>query len=409
MHLNLPTQISQLDVYSTNLPVGLLTHESHYCYQPYEVNRPVSLTMYRQTLEPYNHGTLHPIFSQNLPEGTNRRYISERLARYAKVNDMYFLALQGDNGIGMLSYQCGHEFPHAEQISIKDILEYKGKKPLFPQLLEKYYLRNMIAGIQPKVLLTTDVTKRTIEQKEIIVKAADEQFPLLTINEYVCMESARYCKLDVPNTFLSNNFETFIIERFDNINGVAFGYEDFTTLMKKGQEPDAKYKSSYESLLKATHLFTRDLKEVEKMYQYIVFNCLIGNGDAHLKNFAVQYAPDMIKVFVSPIYDVTHTQIYANKYQVIDDKMALKLAKSKTFPDKARLMALGIIASLSKERSAEIVESLAQGIMEYLAISNEVKEFEGLRESIENSVRTGVGSTYNPKGFIYDRRVKFPT
>ena len=33
----------------------------------------------------YNHGTAHPIFSQNLPEGFVRRYISEKLARYGKV------------------------------------------------------------------------------------------------------------------------------------------------------------------------------------------------------------------------------------------------------------------------------------------------------------------------------------
>lgn len=405
---NLPNQISQLEVIAGDLPAGLLTQEAHYTYQPYDMGMSISLTMQRQTLEPFNYGILHPIFAQNLPEGTNRRYISERLARYARVNDMYFLALQGDNGIGMLSYRCEHEFPNAEQISINDILEYKGVKPLFPQLLEKYYLRNMVAGVQPKVLLTTDATERTIEQKDIIVKAADEQFPLLTINEYVCMEAARYCGLDVPNTFLSNNYETFIIERFDKVDGVSFGYEDFTTLMKKGQEPDAKYKSSYESLIKATHLFTRDLKEVEKMYQFIVFNCLIGNGDAHLKNFALQYSPDMKRVFVSPLYDVTHTQIYATKFGVIDNMMALKLCKSKTFPDKERLIGLGKMAGLSNDRSSDIIEFLAQRIREFMAISNEVKEFDGLRDSIEKSVSVGVGSKYNPKGFVYDRRVKFP-
>jgi serine/threonine-protein kinase HipA len=40
---------------------------------------------------------------------------------------------------------------------------------------------------------------------------------------------------------------------------------------------------SYEALLNATYLYTGSSIEVEKMYKYIVFNCLIGNGDAHLK------------------------------------------------------------------------------------------------------------------------------
>ena len=222
------------------------------------------------------------------------------------------------------------------------------------------------------------------------------------------MEAARYCGLDVPKTYLSRNNETFIIERFDKVNDVLFGYEDFTTLMKKGQEPDAKYKSSYESLIRATFLYTNNRKEVEKVFSYIVFNCLIGNGDAHLKNFAIQYPPNMEQPFLSPIYDVTHTQIYAKKYGVIDTFMALKLGGSKSFPDNTRLMALGTFAQLSKDHTYEIIHSTAQGILEYLDISNEVKEFEGLRKSIEESVYACTSTAYNPKGFTYDRYMKFP-
>jgi serine/threonine-protein kinase HipA len=371
--------------------------------------------MQRTTLAPFNHGVLHPVFAQNLPEGSNRRYITERLSRYASIDDMYFLALQGDNGIGMLSYRCEFDFPTVEQISLSDILHYKGDTPLFPQLLEKFYLRNMVAGFQPKVLLSANETfslsnelERTVVQKDVIVKASENDFPLLTINEFVCMEAARYCGLDVPKTFLSDNFETFVIERFDMVDGIAFGYEDFTTLMKKGPDPSAKYSSSCESLLKATMLYTNNIKQVEKIYTYIVFNCLIGNGDAHLKNYALQYAPDMRNVFVSPLYDVTHTQIYATKFGVIDDMMALKISKSKTFPDNERLLSLGAFAELSKERASSVIESIGQGIKEYLAISSEVTQFEGLRASIEASVNVGLGSNYNPKGYVYDRRLKFP-
>ena len=70
--------------------------------------------------------------------------------------------------------------------------------------------------------------------------------------------------------------------------------------------------------------------------KYIVFNCLIGNGDANLKNFALQYSSDMKNIFVSPPFDITHTLIYKS----IDHKMALKLAGSKAFPDLTHLMKL---------------------------------------------------------------------
>ena len=151
------------------------------------------------------------------------------------------------------------------------------------------------------------------------------------------MEAARYCGFKPPKTYLSHNLETFVIERFDTAqDGTKLGYEDFTTLLKKPNDPDAKYTGNYETLLKATSLYTNSQSEVEKMYKYIVFNCLIGNGDAHLKNFALQYTPDMSRVYLSPPFDITHTKIY----EAIDNKMALKLSNSKEFPDINHLLKL---------------------------------------------------------------------
>ena len=323
----LPSKIDKLIICATDKELGLLTHGSVHHYQPTQTKRHISLTMIRPNLDGYSSGSLHPIFSQNLPEGFNRKFIAQKLARYAKVDDMYLLALQGDNGIGMLSYQGDLQLPETDSVTLSDILNYQGTEPLFPQLLEKYYLRNSLSGIQPKISLPK--TNRTLEQKDLIVKSFDEEFPLLTVNEFVCMEAARRCGLEPPKTYLSQNLETFVIERFDKPDGLSLGYEDFTTLLKRPSTPDAKYIGSYENLLKATQLYTGDSNETRKMYQYIVFNCLIGNGDAHLKNYALQYTPDMKQIFVSPLFDVTHTIIYDS----IDDKMALKIAGSKVFPN----------------------------------------------------------------------------
>jgi serine/threonine-protein kinase HipA len=57
----------------------------------------------------------------------------------------------------------------------------------------------------------------------------------------------------------------------------------------------------------------------------IVFNILIGNGDAHLKNWAVLY-PDGITPVLSPIYDVLPTVLF-----IRGDDMGLKLAGSRVF------------------------------------------------------------------------------
>ena len=383
---NLPAKITNITVCANQAELGVLTYGSVHHYQPTQETQHVSLTMTRKGMDGYSSGSLHPIFAQNLPEGFNRRFIAEKLARYAKVNDMYLLALQGEQGIGMLSYKSELNLPETESLSLSEILLYRSNEPLFPQLLEKYYLRNSLAGMQPKVSIpnaNTVQTDRTVQQRDLIVKSFDSEFPLLTVNEFVCMQAAQHCGLEPPKTYLSENLETYVVERFDKTSdGKKLGYEDFTTLMKKSNDPCAKYTSSYETLLKATYLYTGSVAEVEKMYKYIVFNCLIGNGDAHLKNFALQYSPDMKNIFVSPPFDMTHTLIYAS----IDNKMALKLAGSKAFPDLSHLIKLAESDQFRIRNPKAIIESLGENILDSLRTSNEVQLFDGLRTSIERSI-----------------------
>lgn len=397
----LPQCINQVDVCLGAIPLGLLTKGSVHYYQPLQTNQHVSLTMTRATLDGYASGALHPIFAQNLPEGFNRRFIAERLARYAKVDDMYLLALQGSQGIGMLVYQSEFNLPDTDPVGLSEILNYNGQEPLFPQLLERYYLRNSLSGVQPKVGI--HASERTVEQKNLIVKSYDSEFPLLTVNEYVCMKAAAHCGLEPPRVYLSENLETFVVERFDKPEGTLLGYEDFTTLMKRPNSPDSKYKGSYEALLEATLLYTNSYDELLKMYRYIVFNTLIGNGDAHLKNFAIQYTPDMQRVFVSPPFDITHTLIY----DTIDNKMALKLKGSKEFPTKKQLLDLAIAKSFKLRNAEKIIDATAEGILDYVTSSEAIYLFDGLKESICQSVSRVMVTQTLAKAYRHDKKKKF--
>jgi len=399
----LPAQIKSLEVHNQQQQLGLLTHGASYQYQPVTEHQFVSLTMTRKNLQGYNNGALHPIFSQNLPEGFNRRYIAERLSRYAKVDDMYLLALQQDSGIGQLSYSSELKLDRPSPIALDDILSYKGKDPLFPELLERYYLRNAVAGVQPKVGID-QLTDRTVPQPGVIVKTFDQEFPLLTVNEFVCMQAAQACNLNPPKTYLSRDLNHFVIERFDKPHGKSLGYEDFTTLMKRENTPDAKYQGSYESLLKATYLYTNSLQEVTKMYRYIVFNCLIGNGDAHLKNFALQYDPDMQEIFISPPFDITHTLVY----DTIDNKMALKLAGSKEFPSFYHLLKLAEGPGFKVRGAKNIIHEFAQNIENFLAQSEEIKVIEGLKDSMTRHLSRTMYQTTTVSTYRHDKKRKYP-
>ena len=60
--------------------------------------------------------------------------------------------------------------------------------------------------------------------------------------------------------------------------------------------------------------------------------------------------------------------------------MALKLDGSKQFPARVTLEALGKKFGIKKPQ--QVVETLGQGILDYLASSEEVRLLDGLRESI---------------------------
>lgn len=177
------------------------------------------------------------------------------------------------------------------------------------------------------------------------------------------------------------------------------GIEDFTVLM--GKQGDAKYQSSYETLMKATQVFTRSDLQLNKMYRYIVFNCLIGNGDAHLKNFAVQYNESRQNIELTPPYDITHTLIY----ETIDNKMALKLNGAKLFPDRQQLIQLGKDNAINKPDI--IIDQYAETICECIGTSKVVNELDGLKESIFRSVHTGTSKRYLSKPYLHDKKKKF--
>ena len=71
------------------------------------------------------------------------------------------------------------------------------------------------------------------------------------------------------------------------------------------------------------------------MYEQIVLSLIVGNGDAHLKNFAVIYDDVTGPVSLSPLYDVVCTRAYG------DETTALSINKSREYPNRVYLEKLG--------------------------------------------------------------------
>ncbi len=133
---------------------------------------------------------------------------------------------------------------------------------------------------------------------------------------------------------------------------------------------------------KIVSLYTQDQSEVERYFRYVAFSCLVGNGDAHLKNFALLYSADQHAPILklSPMYDVVNTTCYPTH----DKELALKLNKSHTFPDHDGLLRFG--RDLKVIKPTVILEQMADTISDHLNRPDLWDDLSFLNEAISMSL-----------------------
>ncbi|NBB09777.1 type II toxin-antitoxin system HipA family toxin [Pseudomonas sp. SLFW] len=282
---------------------------------------------------------LHPVFQMNLPEGYVLEQLRNRLAKTTPLNPMLLMALTGSGSpIGRVAVQSAMidellgAQNAAEGRSLSQILTWDGTEDLFAELVDRYLLRTGISGVQPKVIVPEGAfaadPKATLLMPELIVKSGRADFPGLAINEYVCMDAARRAGMPVPEFHLSDNRQLFVMRRFDrDAEQRPIGFEDMAVLMGLGTEQ--KYDSSYEKIVRAIRLFCAPehiQTSLEQCFDIVALSCMVGNGDAHLKNFGLLYRDPLgADAQLAPAYDIVNTTAYLQ-----DDSLALRLAGSKS-------------------------------------------------------------------------------
>jgi serine/threonine-protein kinase HipA len=341
--------VRQLEIRAPQGPCGSLSHDAsgYYLSTPgTDVTTEVCLSMPHRA-RPYESRELHPVFQMNLPEGRVLEAIRYRLAKTTAVDAMLLLSLTGAKApIGRLrcllagdTQQAGTAEPGE---SLAQILAWDGAQDLFEELFDKYVLTSGISGVQPKVLVpeaTLKGGKVTSLTNNLIVKSGQDEFPHLAVNEFVCMSIAREAGLRTPDFFLSDNRQLFVMRRFDRTaDGSPLGFEDFAVLT--GRTPLQKYEGSYEMVAKAIRVYADPpflQRSLGEFFRSVALSCMIGNGDAHLKNFGLTYTwPGSGDVQLSPAFDIVNTTMY-----LPGDTLALKLAGDKSlFASRLGLMEL---------------------------------------------------------------------
>lgn len=193
------------------------------------------------------------------------------------------------------------------------------------ELLEKLAKNQLnkkltIAGVQKKISL--DLIAENGKNSRMTVTDLWGRFifkpkgeaPHLPENEHLCLRLAEAANIQTEKGALIPTKEGvlgFIAVRFDrDVYHNEYHQEDFCQILNK--ETFKKYNGSLEQvgkILKQQSDFPGD--NLYRFYELTLFNFIIGNVDAHLKNISLIYENESgVKTLLSPAYDLISTDLY---------------------------------------------------------------------------------------------------
>jgi serine/threonine-protein kinase HipA len=324
--------------------------------------------------------------------------LRNRLAKTTGLDPLLLLTVIGSQApIGRLRFtlegQAVNDAP-VQGESLAELLAHGGSRELFARLVDSYLMRTGLSGVQPKVLVPERVGddmqpafKASLPTSELIVKSGLGEFPGLAINEFICMSIVKQAGVPVPEFHLSDDGELFVMRRFDRPpDGRILGFEDMLALA--GRAADQKYVGSYELVLRLLHLYCspENLPTArEQLFDMVALSCMLGNGDAHMKNFGVLYDGVSGAVRMAPAYDIVCTRLY-----IADDNLALNLEGNRSFfAARLGLLDFGTRCGMPKARIIERTVQLCELTFATLAsLDSVVRRLPGLRELIAQQAQT---------------------
>jgi serine/threonine-protein kinase HipA len=301
--------------------------------------------------EPFDDRAARPFFAGLLPEGDKRKLIAQAL-QVSRQNDFALLDGIGGECAGAVTLLEPGQTPQASDapnavrwLDDAQLLRLLDEMPQRPMLAGDEGLRLSLAGAQDKLPVVADGARIGLplfgSPSTHILKPPIAGVDGSVFNEGFCMALASACKLDVAKATVQQVGERhyLLVERYDRQH-VAAGQppqlherlhqEDFCQAL--GVAPETKYQNEGgPDLAQAFDLVRRATRpsapHILKLLDFVVFNALIGNHDAHAKNFSLLYTAR--GAVLAPLYDALSTAVYPT----LSDKMAMKIASKYKFSE----------------------------------------------------------------------------
>jgi serine/threonine-protein kinase HipA len=268
-------------------------------------------------------------FGGILPEESKREIIARNLGISAH-NDYAMLEKIGGECAGAVTFiPAGQEVPkrdyHYRKLDAKELAGILRELPKRPLLAGEEGIRLSLAGAQDKVAVRIEGEEVSLPlggaPSTHILKPAVERFAGVVFNEALCMTLAAHMNLPTAKveTRKVEDVDYLLVERYDRKRIMTDGVpaverlhqEDFcqaqniVSEMKYQKEGGPSFKQCF-ALLR--NVSTTPVIDLASLLDAAIFNYLVGNNDAHGKNFSLVY-PDK-EIRLAPLYDVISTVFY---------------------------------------------------------------------------------------------------
>ena len=343
-----------------------------------DTSRPaISFSLPKQE-QPFTQRQCRPFFAGLLPEEAQRDVIAGALG-ISRGNDFAFLEALGGDVAGALSLWPAGEVPPVPEptgtprsLSDDELVEVLDTLPRRPLLAGREGLRLSLAGAQtklPVVLVDDRVALPASGQPTThILKPAIARYPRTTENEALVMTLAAAVGLPVaPVTARSVEGRSYLLvtrydRRFDAKGQThRLHQEDFCQAL--GIVPERKYaaeggptfKTGFDLLRRATAV---PAVAVLAFLDAAIFNLIVGNADAHGKNFSLLYQSAGVRL--SPFYDLLSTVAYPD----LSPNLAMKIARRATLEEIGQVTwtafaeDIGLPASFVRRRVRELSDAV---------------------------------------------------
>lgn len=324
-------------------------------------------------------------FAGVLPEESKREIIARNLG-ISERNDYAMLERIGGECAGAVTFlPAGETLPvgddHYRPLSAPELARILRGLPRRPLLAGETGIRLSLAGAQDKIAVRVEDDAVSLPlggaPSTHILKPAVERFAGIVFNEAYLMRLATAVGLPAAKAEIRRveEVEYLLVERYDRTHrqgpdGVTLDrlhQEDFCQAL--GIASEKKYQKEGGPSLKQCFALLRDVSsapvlDLARLLDAVVFNFLIGNNDAHGKNFSLLHhggGTASIETRLAPLYDVVSTRFYPELTRELAMKIGGEYSPYRV--SKANFEQMAEDAGLSKPLVRNRVLELAEAVL----------------------------------------------